>query len=132
MNYRYTKVRVGAKVRDLHLVIWEAHHGPRPDGMWVDHINGDPTDNRIENLRLATPAQNAANQGLQKRSATGYKGVRWEKAKQRYVSSVGWEGKTRHIGYFDCPVEAAKAYDARLVELYGEFARTNKMMGLYE
>jgi hypothetical protein len=118
-------------VRDLHLVVWEKHNGPIPEGMWVDHRNGDTSDNSIGNLRLATPAQNAANQTLSKRSKTGFKGVGWKKDKQLYQARIGWEGKSRHIGYFETPIEAAKAYDERSVELYGEFARTNQMMGLY-
>ena len=60
-----------AKHRD----IWSEANGPIPEGMVIDHINGDDTDNRLENLRLATPPQNMWNKARSPLSKSGYPGV---------------------------------------------------------
>ena len=54
----YNIIRVGKKTVSEHKHVWEKHHGPRPDGMTIHHINGNPRDNRIENLRLLTRQEN--------------------------------------------------------------------------
>ena len=61
----YARIRLGNrkcnKLFLMHRVVWAYHNGPIPVGMQIDHINRDITDNRIENLRLATPAVNSQN-----------------------------------------------------------------------
>lgn len=58
-----------------HRLIWQLFFGPIPDGMEIDHINGTKTDNRIENLRLLSTADNQQNRGPQKNSKSGIKGL---------------------------------------------------------
>lgn len=86
----------------------------------VDHINHDPLDNRRENLRLASQSQNNANRMAQSNNKTGYKGVTRGK-NGRYLARIGYQGKTIQVGSFDTPGEAAKAYDDKARELFGEF-----------
>lgn len=62
-----------------HQRVWIAAHGPVPDGFQIDHINGNKRDNRLENLRLATRAQNTWNASLQRRNTSGEKNVTWNK-----------------------------------------------------
>lgn len=57
----YWEVQVCGKKLRAHRLIWEMHNGPIPEGYVVDHINQDPGDNRLENLRLATPSENNCN-----------------------------------------------------------------------
>jgi hypothetical protein len=109
----------------MHRVIMAATLSP---GAEVDHINGNGLDNRRENLRVATRQQNAANIRRVK-GRSGFKGVELREHARWRASICGPNGTT-HIGYFSTPQEAAHAYDAEAVRLFGEFASTNKMLGL--
>lgn len=96
----------------------------RPDQL-VDHINGDPLDNRRENLRLATPQQNGQNKRLSPLSTTGLKGVGWHKDRHKYHARIQLEGFRFHLGFFTDAEEAALAYDSAARTLFGEFAVCN-------
>lgn len=106
-----------------------------PKGMVVDHINHDTLDNRRENLRVCTHQENHFNTKLSKNS-TGYKGVRAinQLIKGRkytyYYAQIQHNEKRLHLGSFKNPEDAAKAYDKKALELFGEFALTNEMLGL--
>ena len=95
-----------------------------PPGMEVDHINGDTLDNRRANLRICTHADNLYNR--KPRIATSsYKGVCFHKLAKKWRSQISYKYKKHHIGFFKHQVRAAKAYDDRAKELFGEFARLN-------
>lgn len=96
-----------------------------PKTLEVDHINGNKLDNRRENLRLCTRAQNRRNNNMQMNNVSGFKGVSWAKRDQKWRAKIRVDGRTIHIGNFEDPKEAARAYDAKARELHGEFARTN-------
>lgn len=96
----------------------------KPNGaLQVDHINRDKLDNRRENLRFATRSQNQANKGRAINNTSQYKGVTWHKGK--------WEVRLRYnavrlyLGRYDCPRDAALAYDVASRYLYGDFAGCN-------
>lgn len=94
-------------------------------GEKVDHINGDPLDNRRDNLRLTTHADNCKNRHRQVNNTSGYKGV----SSQRRVNGVKWtayitsDKKRYHLGCFETPEEAYAAYCEAAIRLHGEFAR---------
>jgi hypothetical protein len=96
--------------------------------MQGDHINRNKLDNRTINLRIATNQQNKHNSIKMntKNSTSKYKGVYWHKANSKWVAAIADKGK-RHIGTFDTEIEAAKAYNAKAIELFGEFARINEI-----
>lgn len=94
-------------------------------GQIVDHINGNGLDNRRENLRFCTGQQNSCNKKKMPFNKTGFKGVYWDKLKNKFAAQIGVQNKIKHLGYFDCPFKAARAYDAAAKELHGEFANLN-------
>lgn len=105
--------------------------GPR-DGETVDHANGDRLDNRTSNLRIATPSQNSANRGPDRRvygSSSKYKGVSWNKERQHWRAYLHVNGKTMSLGSFSEEKAAARAYDRAAIEAWGEFARLNNVDG---
>jgi len=95
-----------------------------PQGQCIDHINGNGLDSRRANLRFATAAQNAWNSKKRSPRST-YKGVWFAKDKNKFRAAIGHNKKRIHLGYFDSPIDAAKAYDIAAKKHHGRFARTN-------
>ena len=94
----------------------------------VDHINGDGLNCTRNNLRFCSLSENAANRkSLQKNNTSGFNGVGWSKAKNKWRAYVQFQSKYIHLGYFVDPLEAAKAYNDKATELFGDFARLNKL-----
>tara|TARA_R110000764_G_scaffold196248_1_gene281399 strand:+ start:273 stop:764 length:492 start_codon:yes stop_codon:yes gene_type:complete len=115
----YVQVKVDKVQYKLHRLIYKMHYGTEPTV--VDHINGVPTDNRIENLRAATTAQNAQNSRLASDNSSGVKGVSWNNAMTRWVASVCLEGTRTHLGYFDTLEEATLVIKGARLSLHKEF-----------
>lgn len=111
----------------MHRVILAA-----PRGTQVDHINGNRLDNRKDNLRLATNAQNGANQKRSSRNKTGAKGVYFHKQRGKYCAMIGHNGKHRHLGLFPDIAAASAAYDEAARRAFGEFAKTNAAINTVE
>lgn len=95
---------------------------PPPQGLSVDHINGNPLDNRRSNLRVATHAQNMANRKSHKNNTSGFRGV--YRAKNRYRAEIKHQGKKIRLGSFATAEEAGAAYSCAAKELFGEFFRS--------
>ena len=93
----------------------------------VDHINRNKLDNRRENLRKCTKQQNCFNQSLRCTNSSGFKGVVFDKRRNVYYSRIMHNGITHHLGTFktDDIVSAAKAYNQKALELFGEYAFLN-------
>lgn len=115
----YAMCRVNGVTTYLHHIIM----GKPPVGKVVDHINGNRFDCRRSNLRFASHSQNSQNAHKRGVGEAGYLGIK--KTAKGYVATV-----SLNLGTFDTPEEAARAYDTKAAELFGDFAMTNKKRGL--
>lgn len=94
-------------------------------GQEIDHSNGNDLDNRIDNLRFCNRNQNCGNARKQRNCSSQYKGVSWCKRTGKWLAQITYNYKNHNLGYFDNESEAAKVYDTKALELFGEFAYTN-------
>jgi len=106
----------------LHRLIMNA-----PDDVEVDHADGNRLDIRKKNLRVATHAENQRNTGKPITNTSGYKGVSWRKANNKWTAYIGVDGKPVWLGYFSNKKDAAMAYNEAAIKYYGEFARLNEI-----
>lgn len=97
-----------------------------PEGFVVDHKNRNGLDNRKENLRVCTSAENSRNRIANKGNRFGYKGVA-EAFNGKYIAQIGFDGKKYYGGTFDTVIEAAIAYNNLAIKYHGEFARLNEI-----
>lgn len=96
-----------------------------PDGMQVDHVNGDGLDNRRCNLRICTARQNCQNRTKNTKYSSKYKGAVWREQTKRWRCLMRINGKMTEIGTFKTELEAAKAYNEAAIKYFGEYARLN-------
>lgn len=123
-NQGYTRIVINGTKYLAHRVIWLIYHGSWPTN-FIDHINGNRSDNRICNLREATYSENAANTHRHK-NKTGYKGVyKWDGDGKHvyYAARIVKNLKVISLGYFATPEEAHDAYCKASIELHGRFSK---------
>lgn len=118
----YREVSVLGRHLQVHRVAWVIHHGEWPSDQ-IDHINLDPSDNRISNLRLATQAENNWNVGPRKTNKLSLKGVCRKNGK--YMAQIQVRRKKIYLGFFDSPELAHDAYCRAAAKLHGEFMRAD-------
>ena len=107
------KGKTSRKVMFLHRFIMDP-----PNNMQVDHINMNQLDNRRENLRIVTNAENQQNRRSYKNSSTKVRGVSWDKARNKYKAAIRKDGKTYGLGRFNTIEEAEKVVIAARKELF--------------
>jgi HNH endonuclease/AP2 domain len=120
----YLSGRLFRKSYKAHRVIWALHYGVWP-AQQIDHINREKADNRISNLREATPSQNSRNVASKPGSSSRFLGVSLHKPTGTWSAKLSVAGKHTSLGYFNCEVAAARAYDAAAFADSGEFANLN-------
>lgn len=116
----YARSKVNGSDLHLHILLV----GPSEYGEW-DHKNRNKLDCRRDNLRECTHTQNLVNRKTFKNNKSGYKGVSYRASHKKYRAVINFESKHKHLGYFDNPIDAAKAYDRAALFYYGEFANLN-------
>jgi hypothetical protein len=120
----YRLVTVDGITYPAHRLAWLHAYGEwPPDGMDIDHVNGDRSDNRLRNLRVATRTQNNANARRRVDDASGFKGVYLCRASGKWIASIRKAGKLTYLGRYQTPEEAHAAYLGAASRVFGEFAR---------
>jgi hypothetical protein len=111
----YMLINIGGKTEAVHRIICTAFHG-LSEGKEVDHIDGYKKNNRPSNLRWVTHQQN--NRGYNKKRAgcsSDYRGVHFDKPQSRWRAGICENGRTKHLGSFNCEMEAAHAYNVAAI-----------------
>ena len=121
----YRKICVASKEYYSHRLAWFYVHGVWPE-QDVDHIDGDPSNNRLANLRAVTHAQNTLNSRQRPIGVSGLRGVVLHHKTGLWNARVRIDGKQRSLGYFRDKNEARQAYLKAVKELHGEFAFENR------
>jgi len=121
----YLHIGIQGAIFKAHRLVWVYVRGePVPD--IIDHIDHDPLNNRIENLRAATMSENRANSFGRKNNISGVKGIQINRQGTFMVFvGPGGKGSSNYIGTFDTIDEAKTAYEAAATRLFGEFARVH-------
>jgi len=122
----YLKIGIKGSEFLCHRLAWIHHYGKDPGG-FIDHINGNKSDNRIANLRLASHSENRANvHKLRSDNTSGYRGVfRHAQMKDKWYAKIGIQQKQKYLGIFDNKEDAKACYDKALKKYFGEFANTS-------
>ncbi len=125
-NHGYISICVNYLDIVAHRIVWKLITGNEPN-KFIDHINGNRSDNRWCNLREATYSENATNRGFQKNNKSGFKGVCFYKRDETWQSEIAIGGKRRFLGRFKTPELAHEADCKAAEELHGEFKNTGEI-----
>lgn len=128
-NSGYCFIKIKGKLYAEHRLVWLMVNGSFPESE-LDHKDLDKRNNSIDNLREAGRGGNCSNRDGW--GASGYKGVTLNKRGKPWLAYIRKDGKVTRLGNFDCPIDAAKAYDKAAIEMHGEFAKTNFPKETYE
>ena len=118
----YLQTRINYKKYFLHRLAWLYVYGEYPN-KFIDHINGNPSDNRICNLRQANSFENNQNAKISKLNTSGIKGVTWSKYNKKWEVKCRVMGKRYFLGLFEDINAAAETYKRFAEKYHGEFYR---------
>lgn len=111
----YIKIQINNKSYRAHRLAWLYEYGKWPDKD-LDHINHNPSDNRLCNLREVTHRENHMNKAKRKANTSGVTGVCWCKDRNKWMAQISIDGKNNYLGYFDeleCAIKVRKEAEAK-------------------
>ena len=118
----YKRVCFEGKQYRAHRVVWAMHYGEIPS-FQIDHINGDRSDNRICNLRLASNQENSFNTRIKKNNTSGYTGVTWSQNAKKRMAQIMVNNKHIYLGTFADKNVAVQTRSKATKEYFGVFAK---------
>lgn len=122
----YAHIRINYRHYKTHRLAYLYMTGRWPKGD-MDHKDQNKINNAWSNLRDCTHSKNMANRSKPKNNTSGFKGVSWHKPTKKWQARVACKKESIYLGLFDCEIEAAKAYNKKAVELFGEYAYINEI-----
>jgi hypothetical protein len=123
MSHGYLQTKLDGVQYRVHRIIWKLVTGKDPHPLQIDHADGNPLNNRWENLRVASLGEQARNRRSPADKRSGLpKGVALTRSRQRYLARITKDGRQIYLGTFDTPEEAHQAYLDAINEHHGSFA----------
>lgn len=126
LSYGYISISINNKKYQAHRLAWLYMTGAFPQSQ-IDHRDQNKSNNVWSNLRECTHLQNMTNRNEQKNNTSGYKGVSWCKRIKKWRVCLSFNGRYKHLGYFDDKHSAAAIYNKKALELHGDFACLNNI-----
>ncbi len=123
----YYQVRIKNICYSAHRLVWYLSTYLDPGFDYIDHCDGDTTNNTIENLRITNWSANSFNRTKSISNTSGYKGVSFNQEKQKWYVQIKANGKHIYLGTYTNIQEAAEVYNQAALEHHGMFARLNKL-----
>ena len=117
----YRVIVINRKLYKEHRLVFLLHRGYLPN--FLDHINGEKNDNRIENLRPATALENNRNAKIRVDNTSGAKGVSWHSSGKKWQATININGKLTYLGLFKTMNEAVETVKKAREQHHKEFAR---------
>jgi hypothetical protein len=115
-------VGINGKMFKVARIIYFMEHGSIAPEMDIDHVNGNPLDNRVENMRLATRSQNNRNHRMKSANKSGVRGVCWHAERKKWRAQIRHGGKVIQLGVFLSIDDARRAREEAELRLHGEFS----------
>lgn len=121
---KYEIIKINKKNYYTHQLIFFMEYGYLP--ITIDHIDNNPRNNKLENLRSASYSENLRNTRKTSKALSKFKGVTFCKKDKKWIARIKLIDKRITLGYFNNEVDAAKAYDDAAKKYFGAFAKTNE------
>lgn len=117
------RINIYGNVHFVHRIIYALAHNIDPINLLIDHIDGNPLNNKVSNLRLVDYNQNSLNREGNKNASSKYKGVCFAKYANKWRAGITNKGINYHLGYFEREEDARDAYRKAAIQIHGEFAK---------